>query len=146
MIAQRWPVVALGIALAGALALASAGSRTSAQQQVPGFATQGAASVQVVNQPSVQVVNQPSVLASQQGDWRVSVPGGVTAALAKGTSLGLDGPDFLEAGRKYKFQWGGGQTGVYAVTQVSRGWALVRTGPTRLWINTALAIGIEEVR
>jgi hypothetical protein len=136
MIAHRWPFVAIGAALAGALLLANVGLVHSAPQQVPGFATPGAT--------SVQVVNQPSVLATQQGDWRVSVPGGV--ALAKGTSLGLDGPDFLEAGRRYKFQWGGGQTGVYAVVQVSRGWALVRSGPARLWINTALAIGIEEVK
>jgi hypothetical protein len=144
MSARRWSVVAIGLALAAIVFASSAGLLHSAPQDVPGKFTAGAAPVQVVNQPGVQVTNQPTVQAAQSGEWRVSVPAGI--GLAKGAAVGFDGPDFLEPGKRYTVRWGAGLTGSYTIVQVSRGWALVRSGPGRLWINTALAVAIEEVK
>jgi hypothetical protein len=148
MAAPRWFAPGLGGVLAGIVIVSTAGLLHSAPQQqaqgtrVPGTIAPGATAVQVVNQPAVQVANQPTVTAVQSGEWRMSVPAGVT--LAKGAAVNIDGPDFLEPGKRYSIRWGAGLTGSYTIVQLSRGWALVRSGPNRLWINTALAVAIEE--
>jgi hypothetical protein len=150
MSARRWSILALGCILTGTVVLSNAGLLHSAPQQqvpgnlVPGTIAPGATSVQVVNQPAVQVANQPTVTAVQSGEWRVTVPGAVN--LAKGAAVNIDGPDFLEPGKRYVIRWGAGLTGTYTVVQVTGGWALVRSGPGRLWVNTALAVAIEEVK
>lgn len=135
-------IAGVGVVLTAMVFVLGAGLPHTAAQDVPGKLTSGAAPVQVVNQPGVQVTNQPTVQAAQSGVWRVSVPAGLS--LAKDAAVGLDAPDFLEPGKRYTIRWGAGQTGSYTIVQVSRGWALVRSGPGRMWINTALAIAIEE--
>jgi hypothetical protein len=148
MSARRRSLLVFGSILVAVVVVSTAGLLHSAPQQqaqgtlVPGTIAPGATAVQVVNQPGVQVANQPTVTAVQSGEWRMSVPAGVT--LAKGAAVNIDGPDFLEPGKRYTVRWGAGLTGSYTVVQVSRGWALVRSGPGRLWINTALAVAIEE--
>jgi hypothetical protein len=150
MSARRWSVLLLGGVLAAVPLLANAGLlRSAPQQQVPGnlqpgTVAPGATAVQVVNQPSVQVANQPTVAAVQSGEWRVGVTGGVN--LNKGAAVNIDGPDFLEIGKRYTIRWGAGLTGSYTIVQLTRGWALVRSGPARMWVNTALAVAIEEER
>jgi hypothetical protein len=144
MTIRRSHVLGIGLA-AGCVALVlSARSLQSAPQQVPGMMTSGSAPVQVTNQPAVQVVNQPTVQAMQAGAWRVAVPDGVT--LAKGATVAFEGPPFLEVNRRYVMRWGAGLTGTYTVFQIQRGWALVGSGSTRLWVNTALAVAIEEAK
>jgi len=147
MSARGYSILVFGCVLAVAMFFSNAELLHSAQQQVPGNAVPGtiapgAASVQVVNQPAVQVVNQPMVTAVQSGEWRVSVPAGVS--LSKGAAMSIDAPDFLEPGKRYTIRWATGLTGSYTIVQVSRGWALVRSAPGRLWINAALAVAIEE--
>jgi hypothetical protein len=138
MTAHRWYLGALGLVLAAVVPLAAVPLLRSAPQQVPGLPTPGSAAVQVVNQPTVQAV--------QTGEWRVTVPGTVAVALARGTALAAETPDFLEAGHRYIIRWGTGLTGTYTVVQASRGWALVRSGNSRLWVNAAMAVEIEEAR
>ena len=113
----------------------------AAQQQAPGALVPGTIAP---GSAAVQVVNQPTVQAVQAGEWRVSVPGGVT--LNAGGTLAFQGPEFVEVGRRYTMRWGAGLTGTYTVEAVTRGWALVRTGPSRMWVNTALAVAIEEAK
>jgi hypothetical protein len=142
MSARRWSFLASCCALAGLVVLSNGGLLHSAPpQQVPGNLQPGTIAPGAT---AVQVVNQPTVQAQQSGEWRVSVPGGVT--INKGGSLTFEGPEFLEVGKRYSIRWGAGLTGSYTIVQVSRGWALVRSGPNRLWINTALAVAIEEER
>ena len=142
MSARRWSVLLLGGVLATVVILANAGLLHSAtQQQVPGNLQPGTIAPGAT---AVQVVNQPTVTAVQSGEWRVSVPGGVT--LNRGGTLTFEGPDFLEVGKRYTIKWGAGLTGSYTIERVNRGWALVRSGTSRLWINTALAVAIEEER
>ena len=139
MTVHRWQIVAVGLAIAFVVFVASARPLQSAPpQQVPGMIVPGSASVQVTNQPTVQAV--------QSGAWKVSVPDGVTATLPRGTNVGFDAPDFLEVNHKYIMRWGAGLTGTYTVQQIHRGWALVSSGNSRLWVNTALAIAIEEAK
>jgi hypothetical protein len=141
MSARRWSILVLGFVLAGIVVLANAGLLHSAQQQVPGNLQPGTIAPGAT---AIQVVNQPTVHAQQSGEWRVSVPGGVT--INKGGTFTFEGPEFLEVGKRYSIRWGAGLTGSYTIVQVSRGWALVRSGANRLWINTALAVAIEEER
>ncbi len=142
MPARRWSILALGCVLAGVVFLSTAGPlRSAPQQQVPGSLQPGTVAPGAT---AVQVVNQPTVQAVQSGEWRVSVPAGVT--LNKGGTFTFEGPDFLEVGKRYTIRWGAGLTGTYTIMQTSRGWALVRSGASRMWINTALAVAIEEAR
>ncbi len=141
MSAHRLSLVVVGALAVLAFMVNARPMPVSAQQQVPvtvvpGTIAPGSAAVQVVNQPTVQAV--------QAGEWLVSVPGGVT--LNKGGTFSFEGPDFLEVGKRYTMRWDAGLTGTYTVAQVTRGWALVRSGPNRLWVNTALAVAIEEAK
>jgi hypothetical protein len=141
MSARRSPVVVAGSILAAVALLSSAAILHSAPQQVPGNLQPGTITP---GSTAVQVVNQPTVQAQQVGEWRVSVPGGVT--INKGGGFTFEGPDFLEVGKRYTIRWDAGVAGSYTIVQVSRGWALVRTSGSRLWVNTALAVAIEEER
>ena len=138
MAAWRRPIVALGSVLTAVLVLATATALRSAPQQIPGLATSGSAPVQVVNQPTVQAV--------QAGDWRVAVPGNVSVTLSHAAVTSFEAPPFIEANHKYIIRWGAGLTGTYTVIEVNHGWALVRSGSSRLWVNTALAVAIEDAK
>ena len=141
MPARLVSVLVVGALAAVAFAVNVKPMPLSAQQQVPGALAPGTAAP---GSAPVQVVNQPTVRAVQSGEWRVIVPDGVV--LNKGGTLSFEGPDFVEVGKRYTMRWGSGLTGTYSVVQVTRGWALVRSGPTRLWVNTALAVAIEEAK
>jgi len=142
MFTHRRSLVVLACVVAPVVFLATARLLDSApQQQVPGNLQPGTIAPGAT---AVHVANQPTVQAVQSGEWRVSVPGGVT--INKGGSFTFEGPDFLEVGKRYTIRWGAGLTGSYTIVQLSRGWALVRSGTSRLWINTALAVAIEEER
>ena len=141
MPASRLSVLVVGALAVLAFMVNARPMPLAAQQQVPGNLVPGTIAP---GSAAVQVVNQPTVQAVQAGEWRVSVPGGVT--LNSGGTLSFEGPDFIEVGKRYTMRWGAGLTGTYTVVQVTRGWALVRTGTSRMWVNTALAVAIEEAR
>jgi len=138
MTSHRWHIIAVGLALAFVVVMASAGPLHSAPQQIPGLATAGSAPVQITNQPTVQ--------AAQAGEWRVTVPGNVGVTLARGAVVSFEAPPFIEANHKYVIRWGAGLTGTYTVLEINHGWALVRAGSSRLWVNTALAVAIEDAK
>lgn len=135
---RRIRTAGLAIVAAAAILLGTSGLQSAAQQvpgsRQPGTVTPGATAVFIANQPTVQ--------AQQAGEWRVSVPDGIS--LRDGVAFTFDGPAFLQVGHRYTIRWGSGVEGRYTIERLSKGWALARTPSSRLWINTAQAATIEE--
>ena len=139
-----WTWRPLTIAVAGLVAAGWAVS--SAQvQSVPG---PGTGVVTVTGE--VAVANRPTVLATQEGEWRISLAGTAPVSVTNTPSVALALPFTPRKGARYEIVWPTGERETIAVTQASGGaWVRVERSATTAgerWVNLAGARAVGEVR
>lgn len=133
-------------AITVSLAIAATGwAVASAQvQSVPG---PGTGIVTVTGE--VAVANKPVVLATQQGDWRVSLANTAPVTIANTPAVTAALPMPLKKGGRYDVVWASGDHEAIVVAEGgASAWVrVVRSADAgERWINLAAARSIAEIR
>lgn len=132
------------IAVGLAAILVGWAAATAQVQRVPG---PGTGIVTVTGE--VSIANKPTVVATQQGDWDVTVSNTVPVSVTNTPAVTMALPLSLKKGNRYEIVWATGEREVVTAAQPgTSSWVRVeRTGITGpRWVNVAAARAITELQ